>query len=335
MTRTPKPQTMKNERIIEFEDGQHTIIDLDLLYGVEPKTNIPPFDRAQKEILKQILVDLVDISLNEYTMHYIWHTEIQLGNPYSSIKKKIFEQMKQFYEYSIQSMPFKLWSEVTSEHYQILINVFPLSLQKELTDMRLKYTRAYTRNKIEKCLKEFQRSKCQTQKHEDKKYHMFSTQASDNDPTVLTEDEYTEIVVSDIMNTPFHSYFDEQLANNKSKSTILSFMAYFKNHEFDVIRAFNEWALVSQDFGKITNLKNKMIENYKKPRGFPLQLGDNEAYLFSFDYEVTQERLLKMKKDREKEEVKPPVKRKNLSFSEDSFFEFLHIEIVLKFINQS
>jgi hypothetical protein len=62
---------MKNERIIEFEDGQHTIIDLDLLYGVEPKTNIPPFDRAQKEILKQILVDLVDISLNEYTMHYI------------------------------------------------------------------------------------------------------------------------------------------------------------------------------------------------------------------------------------------------------------------------
>lgn len=319
--RTPKPQQMKNERIIEFEDGQHTIIDLDLLYGAEPKTNIPAFDRAQKEILKQILVDLVDISLNEYTMHYICHTEIQLGSPYSSIKKKIFEQFKQFYEYGLQSMPFRLWSEVTSEHYTVLINVLPLSLQKDLTDMRLKYMRAYTRNKIEKSLKEFQRSKNQSQKHEDKKFQMFSTQASDNDPTVLTEDEYTEIVVSDVMNTPFHSYFDEQLVNNKSKSTILSFMAYFKNHEGDVIRAFNDCASVGQDFAKATSLKNKTIENYKKPRGFPLQLGENEAYLFSFDLEVAQERLLKMKKDREKEDIKPPVKRKNLSFSEDSFFD--------------
>lgn len=321
--RTPKPRQMKNERIIEFEDGQHTIIDLDLLYGAEPKTNIPAFDRAQKEILKQILVDLVDISLNEYSMHYICHTEIQLGGPYASVKKKVFDQFKQFFEYGLQSMPFRLWSEVTAEHYSVLINVLPLSLQKDLTDMRLKYMRAYTRNKIEKSLKEFQRSKSRAHshahKHEDKKYTMFSTQASDNDPTVLTEDEYTEIVVSDIMNTPFHSYFDEQLANSKSKAAMLSFMAYFKNHEADVIRAFNECASASQDFAKATGLKNRTIESYKKPRGFPLQLGENEAYLFSFDSEVAHERLLRMKRDREREEVKPPVKRKNLSLSEDSF----------------
>lgn len=80
---------MKNERIIEFEDGQHSIIDLDMLYGEELKTNIPPFDRAEKEIFKQILVDLIDISLNEYNMHYICHTDVEMGKPFECIKSKI------------------------------------------------------------------------------------------------------------------------------------------------------------------------------------------------------------------------------------------------------
>lgn len=182
----------------------------------------------------------MDISLNEYTMHYICHTEIQLGGPYMSIKKKIVDQLKQFFEYSVSSMPFGLWSQIVSEHFQILVNMFPLNLQKDLVDLRFKFMKAYTRNKIEKSLKEFQKMKSQSspQNKEEAKYQVFSTQASNSDNTFLTEDEYTEIVVSDILNTPFHE-FSGQLFTSKSKKMILSFMSHFKQHDSEVIAAFN------------------------------------------------------------------------------------------------
>jgi len=44
---------------------------------------------------------------------------------------------------------------------------------------------------------------------EENKVQVFSTEASDNDPTILTEDEYTEIMISDILNTQFHKFIDE------------------------------------------------------------------------------------------------------------------------------
>lgn len=99
LKQTPKTKPIKNERLIEFEDGQHSIIDLDMLYGEEPKTNIPPFDRGQKEIFKQVLVDLIDISLTEYNMHYICHTDVELGRPFETIKKKISREIKSFYKF--------------------------------------------------------------------------------------------------------------------------------------------------------------------------------------------------------------------------------------------
>lgn len=159
LIRTPKPKQYTAERILEFEDGQHTIIDLDMLYGEEPKTNIPGFDRGQKEMFKQILVDIIDISLNEYNMHYICHTDIKFGEPYETLRTTISNQLKDFFEYSISRMPFELWSDVISEHSQILINILPLTLQKDLIDMRQKFTKAYTKNKISKLIKEFEKGK--------------------------------------------------------------------------------------------------------------------------------------------------------------------------------
>lgn len=190
-------------------------------------------------------------------------------------------------------------------------------------DFRTKFTRAYTRRRVERNLKEFQKNRKNPLPKEERKVQVFSTQATENDCTTITEDEYTEIIVSDVLNTPFYSFINEQLAGNKSKNLVLSFLAYMKDHEPEVIRAFNDCFHINKDFYKITNLKNRSIENYKKPRGFPLKLGENENYLFSFDYDVTYERLLKMKIDREKEKdvSKPPVKRKDYSYSEDSFFD--------------
>jgi hypothetical protein len=325
LIRTPKPEPLRNERVIEFEDGQQSIIDLDLLYGEEPKTDIPGFDRAHKEIFKQILVDLIDLSLNEYNIHYICHSEADLGFPFTSLCKKISEQFKLFYTYSIEKMPFGLWKQVTAEHYQILINSLPLWLKKELIDYRTKFTKKYVRSRIERNLKEFYKKNQHVKPKEECKYQVFSTQASDNDPTILTEDEYTEIIVSDVMKTPFHDFLHEQLESiNTKKNLVLSFMAYIKSNEPEIISAFNETFYINKEFYKHLTLKNRWIENYKRPRGFPLKLGENERYLFSFDSDITFEQLKKMKVDRDKMENQPKshvIKRKGDYCSEDSFFD--------------
>lgn len=239
LIRTPKAKLEEggNERILEFEDGQHTVIDIDMLYGHEPETNVPGFDREQKEIFKQVLVDLLDISLNEYNVHYICHTDNEYGLPFEHMKGMICDQLKSFYKYSVERMPFNLWDEVIREHSTILHDILPLPLQKELVEMRFKFTKGYARSRIERNWKEFQKSREKMNTKEERKYQMFSTQSSDNDPTLVTEDEYQEIVVSDVLNTPFYSFISEQM--NKPKSVTLAFLAYIKNEESEVIRAFN------------------------------------------------------------------------------------------------
>lgn len=337
LIKTPKPRQFDNERLLEFEDGQNTIIDIDLLYGVEPKTKIPGLDRGEKEMLKQILVDMIDISLNEYNMHYIWHTDTKYGHPYTSIHDLLIGQIKDFYEYSIKRIPFDLWTEVIEEHSQILMGVLPLTLQKVLIDLRFKYTKAYTKHKMKTAMSEFNKRKFtlhilrirrhnwhlianlhdlvsttsgSSRKKEDSKVHVFSTEASSNDPTVLTEDEYTEIMISDVLNTPFHEFLNEELEKKFSKNLVLSFMNYMKNTESDVIKAYNRCHGDREDFLKFTGNKNRTIENYKRPRGFPLELDPNCHYLYSLDTEVKYDQLLKMKLDNEKAMMKSQLQPK-------------------------
>jgi hypothetical protein len=156
---------------------------------------------------------------------------------------------------------------------------------------------------------------------EESKYQVFSTEASDNDPTVLTEDEYTEIMISDVLNTPFHKFLNEQLDKKHSKNLLLSFMNYIKNTESEVIRCFNDCYQANQEFYKFVNNKNRTIEAYKKPRGFPLELDVNCGYLYSMDNDVKHDHLLKMKLDNERATLKKPSRQRNHSFGNDSFFD--------------
>jgi len=102
---------------------------------------------------------------------------------------------------------------------------------------------------------------------------------------------------------------------------LLSFMNFVKNNEPEIIRTFNDWCQINEDFYKYIKLKNKTIENYKRPRGFPLELDPNWILLYSIDSDIKHEQLLKMKLDNEKDLYKLQPKRKKLSFSDDSFFD--------------
>mmetsp|Transcript_1559 Transcript_1559/g.1851 ORF Transcript_1559/g.1851 Transcript_1559/m.1851 type:complete len:334 (-) Transcript_1559:567-1568(-) len=300
VTMTPKPTQPDSERIVEFEDGKHTVIDLDLLYGRESQTGAPPFERARREMCRLLLVDLLDLSLDEYSAHYVCHSEARLGSPVTSIRARVGEQLRQFFEDGVKTAPFGLWSQVAAEHHQALAGVLPLWLRKDLVDMRARLTRAYARNKLEKSLKEFHKTQAARHADEDR-LHACSTQTSEADNTVLTEAEYSELVVSDVLGTPFHAYFEEQLGGSKSKAVLLSFMAYVRNNDPEVITGFNNCAMTYNHFYKSINIKNRSIEEYKKKRGFPLILGPNEEYLFSFESEITQDRLIEMIEQRMKQ----------------------------------
>jgi 2-hydroxy-3-keto-5-methylthiopentenyl-1-phosphate phosphatase len=114
------------------------------------------------------------------------------------------------------------------------------------------------RSRIERNLKEFYKKNQHVKPKEECKYQVFSTQASDNDPTILTEDEYTEIIVSDVMKTPFHDFLHEQLESiNTKKNLVLSFMAYIKSNEPEIISAFNETFYINKEFYKHLTLKNR------------------------------------------------------------------------------
>lgn len=321
LIRTPQQKQASNERLLEFEDGHHTIIDVNMLYGEEPNTSIPGLDRSEKEMLKQILVDLIDLSLNEYNVHYICHTDASFGRPYTHLRNMINSQLNQFYKYSVERIPFSLWNQVISEHYQILINILPLTLQKDLIDLRYKFTRGYARSRIERNWKEFQKRNKESPK-EERKVRVFSTQASENAPTTVTDDEYQELVVSDILDTPFDKFLTEKV--DKKRSVILCFLAFIKNEEPELIKTFNECFEINNEFYKQSNFRNRGIEVYKKQRGFPLKLGENETMLFSFDHKITYEKLLKMKVLREKEEKRShdqDLQRTGISSNADQFFD--------------
>lgn len=151
---------------------------------------------------------------------------------------------------------------------------------------------------------------------------MFSTEASDNDPTVLTDSEYTEIMISDILNTPFHKFLNDELNKKYSKNLLLSFINYIKNHENEVIRAFNDCFQAHEDFYKVVNNKNRNIESYKRPRGFPLELDNNWGYLYSMDNDVKYKALLDMKEENERAtlSLKKPSKARKASLGNDDFF---------------
>lgn len=137
------------------EDEHNFVLDLEMMYGKDVESNIPNIEKQDKECLKQILVDVMDLSMNEYSMHYILHSENEYMTPFTHLKSKIKDEMFKFYKSSCESIPFKLWSEIISDHCQILSTFLPVSLLKELHEHRFNFVKKYTKNRIKVQLKKF------------------------------------------------------------------------------------------------------------------------------------------------------------------------------------
>jgi hypothetical protein len=108
------------------EDEHNFILDIEMMYGKESDSQVLSIERQDKECITQILADVMDLSIHEYSMHYILHSENEYMTPFRDLKNRIKEEIFKFYKSSCESIPFKIWSELINEHCLTLSSFLPV-----------------------------------------------------------------------------------------------------------------------------------------------------------------------------------------------------------------
>lgn len=295
------------------------------IFNHEIDTNLPNFLISDKESFKQILIDVMDLSLNEYSIHYVNHSENTFQSPYKDLRNKVKDELFNFYKSSIESTPFKLWSEIIDEHCRILCTFLPVTLQKELHEYRLNFVKKYTKNRIGFQLKGFSEFSKKAKKSNGKMAaQVFNANAVTYDPTVLTETEYLEITVADYLNTPFYEFLVSSLKKQISRNSILSLLAYIKENEVNIMDVYNSNVEINRKFTSEMESRNAEVQRYKESRGFPLKLDQSDFLLYSIEDGISISLLEKIRIERQSEKERKETLQKDKpeifssSFSIDS-----------------
>lgn len=183
------------------------ILDIDMMYGKEVESKIPSIGKQERECIKQIIIDVMDISMNEFSMHYILHSDNEYMAPFKDLKKRIVQELFEFYKTSCENVPFKLWSEIIDEHSKVLSDVLPVSILKDLNKHKFNFVRKYTKNRIKVQLKNYSKITKKAKKEEEKgSMILMNAHSQHQEGTVVNKDAYLETTVSDFLDTPFHEY---------------------------------------------------------------------------------------------------------------------------------
>ena len=295
------------------------------IFSNEIDTNLPNFSISDKESFKQILIDIMDLSLNEYSIHYINHSENEFQSPYKDMRNKIKDELFRFYKSSIESAPFKLWSEIIDEHWKILCTFLPITLQKELYEFRFTFVKKYTKNRIGFQLKGFSEfSKREKDSKGKMDVQVFNANSITYDPTVLTETEYLEITVAEYLNTPFYEFLRSSLKKQISRNSILSLLAYIKENEVNIMDVYNSNVEINKKFTSDMEYRNAEVVKYKESRGFPLKLDQSDFLLYSIEDGISISLLEKIRIEKQNEKERKETLQKDKpeifsnSFSIDS-----------------
>ena len=306
-----------------IQDGQNdSILGM---FSQEIDTNLPNFSVSDKESFKQILVDIMDLSLNEYSIHYINHSENDYQSAYKDLWNKIKDELFRFYKSSIESTPFKLWSELIDEHWRILWSFFPVTLQKELHEFRINFVKKYTKNRVGVQLKGYSEFSKKTKDSKGKmNVQVLDANSINFDPTVLTEAEYLEITVADYINTPFYEFLVSSLKKQASRNSILSILAYIKENEVHIMNVYNSNIEIYKNFCSDMEARDKEVLKYKESRGFPLKLNQTDFLLYAIEDGISISLLEKIRIEKQDKKGRKETQQKDKqevfsnSFSIDS-----------------
>ena len=87
-------------QMTDSESEMNYILDIDMMYGKEYESKIPSIGKQERECIKQTLIDVMDISMNEFSMHYILHSDNEYMAPFRDLKKRIEHELFKFYKTS-------------------------------------------------------------------------------------------------------------------------------------------------------------------------------------------------------------------------------------------
>jgi len=317
--------SFRDAEMSDQEDEMNYILDIEMMYGKEYDSNIPSIGRQEKECIKQIIIDVMDISMNEFSMHYILHSDNDYMVPFRDLKKRIERELFKFYKTSCENVPFKLWSEIIEEHSIILSEILPVSILKELNKHKFSFVQKYIKNRIkvqlEKYSKISKKQKVEEEEEEKSKVIVMNAHSQTHQGRVVNREAYLESTVSSFLNTPFHEFLVSRLKSKSSKITILSILAHIKEHEVEIMNVYNESFRVNAKFEATTKSKNNRILRYKEPRGFPLSLPTSESALYTMDHDITLHLLEKFRTDKEHELKKKQVEKEEEHHDFDDSFD--------------
>ncbi len=189
------------------DDEMNYILDIDMMYGKEYESKIPSIGKQERECIRQIIIDVMDLSMNEFSMHYILHSDNEYMAPFKDLKKRIEEELFKFYKTSCENVPFKLWSEIIKEHSIILSSILPVTVMKDLNKHKFSFVRKYTKNRIKVQLKNYSKITKKAKKEEESdNMIVMNTHSQRQEGTVLNREAYLESTVAEFLNTPFHEY---------------------------------------------------------------------------------------------------------------------------------
>ena len=306
------------------EDKKSYILDIDMMYGKEIESKIPSIGRQERECIKQIIIDVMDISMNEYSMHYVLHSENEFMTPFKDLKKRIKKEFFKFYKTSCESIPFKLWNEIITEHCTVLSTFLPSWIMKDLHKHKFYFVKKYIKNRIKFHLKNYTKLSKKLKKEGEKgSMILMSANTDGQDRTVVSKEKYLETSVAEYLNTPFYDYFVSWFTIRLTVEDQFPLLVHIKENEVDIMNVYNQSFRTNAKFEGESKSKNDRIEKYKDPRGFPLKLSSNEVALYSFDEEITVHLLNKFTTEKEKVLEKKELQRMradggfNLSYSVD------------------
>ena len=281
------------------------------------ESKLPKFATKDKDIFSQMLTDIIDLSMNEYSVHYINHSENNYMTPYNDLMSHIKNELQRFYIKSIESTPFKLWSEVVDEHAKVLNSFFPITLQNQLNEQRFSFVKKYWKERVKLQYKRFSERAKQEQAMASSSNNASSRwKFEEQDPTLLTQDEWLEIEIAQFKHTPFADYLASWVKIRPKDWQKL--LAYIKENEVDIIKIYNSNSELYSLFKSNMEQKNSEVYRYKSERGFPFKFEQSKSIFYSFDHEISMSYIEKIRTENGAKAKTLTEKSKPLPFSRSS-----------------
>eukprot|EP00826_Nyctotherus_ovalis_P018455 TRINITY_DN1552_c0_g1_i17.p1 TRINITY_DN1552_c0_g1~~TRINITY_DN1552_c0_g1_i17.p1 ORF type:complete len:341 (-),score=108.51 TRINITY_DN1552_c0_g1_i17:46-1068(-) len=231
-------------------------------------------DTNNSELLARFVQSVVDLSVNELTVHYLGSTKAQLHEPYEELNKVVLQQTRDFYHKAGESMRIKCCRETLESDYKMLENIVLPCTLKEVCQLKQNHMEKYFRYYIQRRLSQF--------KKEQRNAEEADVDREEAESGVF---RYIKQLVS---------------GDENAERTAKQFYRHFSSAESAVLGMYEE---VMSEREEEECQKDIEIDFINQKRGVPFELSPEESLLYGYTQSVTLKVLENIKEKYEQETV--------------------------------